>query len=209
MYTKPQRGRTAVLLLLSLIVLASPSFVHAAFTKQLAQGSQGVEVTELQQILTQQGFYTGPVTGYFGALTKAAVMAYQVAHGLSPVGQVGPQTRSSLNTGTSSTGTTVVSSVSTTQTITSQLTLGSTGPEVIALQHFLAVQGFYTYPTLTGFFGPVTKAAVMAYQIAHNISPVGEVGPQTRAAINAQIAVSSTQTSSTVSTTGTQTTSGG
>ncbi len=69
------------------------------FTKFLSAGSQGAEVTALQKYLTQKGFYTGPVTGFYGALTETAVGQYQTAHGIDPAGYVGPSTRAALNAG--------------------------------------------------------------------------------------------------------------
>lgn len=67
------------------------------FSAFLGIGSKGTDVTALQQALAQEGIYDGPVSGYFGALTQAAVQAFQKAHSLSPVGSVGPQTRALLN----------------------------------------------------------------------------------------------------------------
>jgi hypothetical protein len=69
------------------------------FTSNLSLGSSGNDVTNLQNLLTQEGFYTGPVTGYFGPLTQAAVKAYQLKHGLPNTGFVGPLTRAQLNSG--------------------------------------------------------------------------------------------------------------
>ncbi|HVU06416.1 MAG TPA: peptidoglycan-binding domain-containing protein [Candidatus Paceibacterota bacterium] len=71
-----------------------------SFTKDLTVGSSGADVTALQNALG-----VSPATGYFGSITKAAVVAYQSAHGIPATGYVGPLTRASLN-GTSSTGTT-------------------------------------------------------------------------------------------------------
>jgi peptidoglycan hydrolase-like protein with peptidoglycan-binding domain len=67
------------------------------FTTTLTIGSSGSEVTQLQTVLTQKGYYSGPITGYFGSLTAAGVKAFQKAKGLSQVGIVGPQTRAALN----------------------------------------------------------------------------------------------------------------
>lgn len=67
------------------------------FTQTLSTGSTGVDVTEVQKRLTAEGVYSGPITGYFGAMTKAAVIAYQTKHSLAQVGIVGPQTRAALN----------------------------------------------------------------------------------------------------------------
>jgi hypothetical protein len=63
----------------------------------LQVNSTGVEVTELQKRLTTLGFYTGPITGRFGSLTRAAVKAFQKARGLDQAGYVGPATRAALN----------------------------------------------------------------------------------------------------------------
>ena len=68
---------------------------------------------------------------------------------------------------------------------TEQLVLGSKSSQVITLQQILKNLGYYTYPTITGYYGPVTQQAVIAFQKAHGISAVGFVGPQTRAALNA------------------------
>lgn len=70
----------------------------------------------------------------------------------------------------------------------SDLTIGSTGPDVVTLQQFLVAQGYLVMPAGVpmGKFGALTKAAVIKYQIANNISPaVGYVGPVTRAQLNA------------------------
>jgi peptidoglycan hydrolase-like protein with peptidoglycan-binding domain len=77
---------------------SSPSSSSSAtFTKALQVGSRDPEVTALQTKLTTLGFYNGPITGYFGELTKAAVVSFQRAKGLEPVGSVGPLTRGELN----------------------------------------------------------------------------------------------------------------
>lgn len=67
------------------------------FTNDLSIGTRGDDVTELQNRLTQEGVYSGPVTGYFGPLTSAGVKAYQAKYGISKVGVVGPLTRAQLN----------------------------------------------------------------------------------------------------------------
>ena len=64
----------------------------AAFTRNLTVGSTGADVTALQTMLG-----VTPATGYFGAITKAAVMAYQTANGISATGYVGPLTLAKLN----------------------------------------------------------------------------------------------------------------
>lgn len=77
-------------------VLGASIFV---FNSNLAIGSSGNDVTELQNRLTTEGVYTGPITGYFGPLTGAGVKAYQLKYGIAQLGIVGPATRARLNQG--------------------------------------------------------------------------------------------------------------
>lgn len=72
------------------------------FKTPLELSSTGTDVTKLQQRLTAEGVYSGPITGYFGPLTQAAVKKYQEQKGLATAGQagygnVGPATRAALN----------------------------------------------------------------------------------------------------------------
>lgn len=67
------------------------------FKLALAVGSRGAEVTALQKKLKAVGVYSGPITGTFGALTKAAVIKFQGLHGIAKQGNVGPATRAALN----------------------------------------------------------------------------------------------------------------
>ncbi len=66
------------------------------------------------------------------------------------------------------------------------LTDGSRGADVSALQTWLISKGYSIPAGATGYFGGQTKAAVAAYQSAKGISPaVGYFGPLTRASVNA------------------------
>ena len=67
------------------------------FKGALSFGSKGTVVSELQKRLKAEGFFSGPINGVFGPLTKASVIKYQGAHGISKLGIVGPATRASLN----------------------------------------------------------------------------------------------------------------
>tara|TARA_Y100000310_G_scaffold296413_1_gene328649 strand:- start:850 stop:3150 length:2301 start_codon:yes stop_codon:yes gene_type:complete len=73
------------------------------FITDLSYGVRGGAVTELQERLTAEGVYTGPITGYFGPLTLGGVKAYQRKAGLTASGYVGVSTRASLNTSEAST----------------------------------------------------------------------------------------------------------
>ncbi len=88
------------------------------FAHNLTIGSTVADVLELQKVLTAEGFLDAKYdTGYFGGLTKAAVVKYQKAHRISPTsGYVGPLTRAELNKGSQQT--TPTTTGSTTQTLT-------------------------------------------------------------------------------------------
>ncbi|GAA0794376.1 peptidoglycan-binding protein [Spirilliplanes yamanashiensis] len=62
------------------------------------------------------------------------------------------------------------------------LSWGSTGDEVVKLQQMLADLGHYAGP-LDGRFGPLTRAAVQAFQRAAGLPADGIVGPRTWAAL--------------------------
>lgn len=67
------------------------------FTKPLKLGSKGSEVIELQKRLKELGYYKGKIDGGYGALLEKAVKAFQKAHKLAQLGNVGPGTRAVLN----------------------------------------------------------------------------------------------------------------
>ncbi len=79
------------------------------------------------------------------------------------------------------------------ESITSSLDVGSKGQGVTELQTFLAAVGFFSHE-VTGYYGPVTMAAVQQFQknigIASAGTPsstgYGRVGPKTLAAIQGQ-----------------------
>jgi peptidoglycan hydrolase-like protein with peptidoglycan-binding domain len=66
------------------------------FSRNLAVGAQGTDIMQLQKFLATQGFFTMTATGYFGPITRQAVIDFQSAHGISPIGFVGPLTRTAI-----------------------------------------------------------------------------------------------------------------
>lgn len=70
-------------------------------TRNLSVGSTGSDVSDLQTFLAEDVsiYPEGLITGYFGGLTRSAVIRYQAAHGIAQVGNVGPITRMSINNG--------------------------------------------------------------------------------------------------------------
>ncbi len=78
---------------------------------------------------------------------------------------------------------------------TRDLTIGSTGADVTALQTALGVT------PATGYFGPITEAAVKAYQVSKGISNTGYFGPLTRASMSGSTTTTTTTTTTTGGTT--------
>lgn len=71
-------------------------------------------------------------------------------------------------------------------TFTATLSVGSSGPSVVALQQLLINKG-YLKTKATGFYGNKTKAAVSIYQEANGLVPVGFLGPKTRNLMNIEV----------------------
>ncbi len=88
-----------VLLAILFISAIGVSKAHAAITSELDFGATGGEVTELQQFLATNSliYPAGTVSGYYGPLTRAAVVQFQVAYGIPQVGRVGPMTQAKMN----------------------------------------------------------------------------------------------------------------
>lgn len=108
----------------------------------------------------------------FAALAVAGLVVSSFA-ALAPV--AGAQT-------TTTTTTTTSASV----TFARDLTIGSTGADVTALQNWLISKGHTIAAGATGYFGAQTQAALAAYQAANGIAPAaGYFGPITRAKVNA------------------------
>ncbi|MBD2338056.1 peptidoglycan-binding protein [Calothrix sp. FACHB-156] len=120
-------------------------------------GSNGAEVTNIQQCLQKLGFFRGPVSGKFGSITQQAVIAFQQANKLPADGVVGDSTARSLQQACRGR---IASNSS-----SGNLRLGSRGPEVVKLQQRLQRQGYFQGP-ITGYFGPQTQEALTRSQQA-------------------------------------------
>ncbi len=160
-------------------------------------GSSGTAVINLQKYLIQAAsgaaatrLAAAGATGYFGLITKAALIEYQIKMGISPAtGYYGPVTRAFITAhplGNLPSPTSVGSA-----TIVRNLYLGIIGEDVRTLQKLLNTHGYIVATTGPGspgnettIFGNATKAAVIKFQIGQGITPAaGYVGPITRAAL--------------------------
>lgn len=78
----------------SAVLFSAPFLAQAAISQQLDLGASGDDVTQLQTFLAEDStvYPEGLITGYYGALTAAAVSRFQTKNGLPAVDRVGPMT---------------------------------------------------------------------------------------------------------------------
>jgi hypothetical protein len=81
---------------LILVYLKSSKCPYAEPTKAVKYGSFGTGVKWLQWHLNRFGFACGAVDGWFGAKTRAALLAFQKSAGLVQDGSCGPLTRATI-----------------------------------------------------------------------------------------------------------------
>lgn len=148
-------------------------------------GSRGDAVTALQNRLLTLGYmdYSVP-TGYYGEVTKAAVVRFQSMNGLASDGVVGPATSSKIYASDAP-----------------RLVLypGSRGEAVTAVQARLRDLGYLSASDVTGNYGDATKAAVADFQRLSGIYTDGVTGPVTRRALFSDSAKKKSSTLATTS----------
>lgn len=161
--THRTRSRFAGLLLMALAAatLVGTPAATAADTPVLAIDSRGPAVTDLQNLLTNQGFNPGPIDGKFGPRTDAAVRAFQTARSLPATGIVDAATWAALGGGT-----------------TAGMRAGDRGDRVLELQRLLTTAGYSPGP-LDGVFGSKTTLATRAFQQAVSLPVTGIVDQTT------------------------------
>lgn len=74
----------------------SPVAKCILLNRNLWQGAQGDDVKNLQQMLKDEGEFSGVPTGFFGTITAKAVAMWQEKHGIASSttgGSIGPMTR--------------------------------------------------------------------------------------------------------------------
>jgi peptidoglycan hydrolase-like protein with peptidoglycan-binding domain len=151
------------------------------FVRSHKRGDKNIEVEHLQEILALEdvSFPEKMITGYFGSITENALKKFQAKHNLLVTGIVDTATQAKLNT---------ISMAETRLQIpgdfvmfNTDMKFGDEGEVVKDLQEFLAYEGSYLEAIISGYFGNITRAAVMKFQEKYNITPVsGYVGYKTR-----------------------------
>jgi cell wall-associated NlpC family hydrolase len=151
-------GANATSLAAPATAAAAKAGKRARETRILRLGASGHEVVHLQRLLGVRA------DGRFGEATLHAVRRFQSEHGLLVDGQVGPHTWAALEREWRGFAGEAV------------LREGSTGAAVAVVQRLLGV-------TADGDFGPITLAAVRAFQSHHGLVVDGQVGDHTLTAL--------------------------
>lgn len=151
---------------------SKPSTSSSAETLQL--GDKGEAISELQELLREHDYYDyGSITGYFGPITKDAVLRFQRTYGLTEDGIVGPEAQAILNSGSIK---------------YYALHEGDQGDDVKELQQRLKKLGYLT-GSITGYYGDVTRTAVEVFQESNGLSVDGTAGKDTRGVLFSDDAV--------------------
>lgn len=131
---------------------------------QLKRGSRGTVVSDLQKKLTTLGFFNGPITGYYGRMTQAAVIKFQRAKGLPVDGVAGSNTLFVINGGSIKNAT--------------ELRRGNKGTAVTKLQQRMRELKVYDGP-VTGFYGRLTEGGVRNFQRLRGLPVTGVADSRT------------------------------
>lgn len=163
--------------------------ISPQFEEELRIGMQSIEVSMLQYYLAVIGAYYEAVmpvevTGYFGEQTERSVKSFQRVFGLAQTGVVDRATRNDLFRAYQG----IVESVPPQYTYVALypntvLREGASGDSVKIIQQYLTYIN-RSYPNIpavsdTGYFGPLTRQSVTAFQRQFGIDPTGIVGAVT------------------------------
>lgn len=162
--------------LVMLCILPISSFAAERY-EILKIGDEDKYVTELQDKLSELGYFNGTTTGYFGTVTQQAVIDYQSAEGLKVDGKAGPQTLKSLMGSDYS----IPSDrfVKKDDVVVGTYYPGDKGDEISNLQKALEDLEYYEYSKITGYYGPITTTAVERFQRTNDLIEDGIAGPVT------------------------------
>jgi peptidoglycan hydrolase-like protein with peptidoglycan-binding domain len=153
-----------------------------ATSSLLKKGARGTAVSELQRFLTAVGIETGPIDGVLGAMTHGGIQAFQQWRGLNVDGVVGPNTLGQIAAVYQ-----MVPSMPALSVNSRIIRPDYRGDDVKQIQTLLRIAGFDPGPS-DGVYGPLTQAAVSAFQSTQSgLTVDGKVGPNTRAALRAQL----------------------
>lgn len=160
---------------------SSGSGTSSGLTRTLRRGYTGDDVITVQQRLKELGYYTGSIDGVYGSGSIAAATAFQKNNGLKVDGLTGQSTYAALfsssavaagSSGSSSSGSSSSSGAYV------KLQSGDKGTEVKKLQQALKDLGYNV--SADGTYGPITVAAVTAFQKLNGLDDDGIAGAKTQ-----------------------------
>ena len=137
-------------------------------------GDKGSAIAALQTQLKALEYYEyGTITGYYGPVTEQAIERFQRTNGLTVDGIAGPETVALLESG---------------HARYYCIYPGDRGADVEALQKRLQELGYYTFESITGYFGTVTEHALKEFQAQCGLSIDAKAGKNTRSALYSESA---------------------
>lgn len=86
----------AIIFAVNIAVIAIMQLVPTASAASYKRGSTGTVVTQIQQRLSDWGYYTGSIDGIYGSRTEEAVKKFQKTNGLTVDGIAGPATLAAI-----------------------------------------------------------------------------------------------------------------
>ncbi len=168
--------------------------ISLQYSQEIRFGMQSEEVRILQYYLAVIGAYYAavspvPLTGYFGEETERSVKSFQRVFGLPQTGIVDRATWNDINRAYLG----IVESVPFDDAADVALYPGIVLKEGMTSEYVRLLQEYLTvinsaYPNIpavnnTGYFGPLTRQAVIAFQRQFGLNPTGLVGGPTWDAI--------------------------
>lgn len=154
----------------------------------LKNGSSGDKVIKLQERLTELGFYSDAITGYFGDATESAYRAFQTAAGVTVDGIAGESDLDILYSDRAPIASTTEETEPEEETEPIEeepkevddgiYTVGEQGDVIVDIQYQLNSLGYF-YESPTGYFGDITAEAVRTFQEVHGLKVTGKVNKKT------------------------------
>jgi peptidoglycan hydrolase-like protein with peptidoglycan-binding domain len=141
------------------VTVTTSQTTTATSTEQSAETTAAV--TELQQVMTDLGYYDGPIDGVYGDATTAGVKKMQEDLGVTADGVYGPETHDALK--------------------------GKGKSIVMELQTELQTYGYYD-GEIDGDYGQATQDAVTQLQTDLGVTADGRFGPETQDAFQQAVA---------------------
>lgn len=192
-FVKNKQGKLYRRVLYSLMPVAIAISVLASAMPSwsvLRYGNRSSEVTQVQNQLKNLGYFpkSTRATGYFGQVTRNAVIKFQRDNDLTADGIVGAKTLAALE-GSQKAEKPSFSKPSSSAIVSPSnnltLVVGSSGEDVRIVQLQLAVFEYYK-GEINGVFTQETKAALIEFQKENALSPTGVVDTTTKLALRSR-----------------------